>query len=580
MAEEFIGNYKVIQKIGAGGMAKVYLAVHKDVPNLKVVLKILSDNRLIDRFRQEADKMALLDGHGNICQIKHFFNHGDDLVIAMEYIHGETIEELIEKRGRLPIKETVEIVIKTLETLQFAHNKKIFHRDIKPSNVMIDKSGNIKIIDFGIAKAEDDPDLTMAGSACGTPAYMAPEQFTPSVRTNYALIDIYAVGTMLFHMLTGELPFKGENQFVLRDAKLFNDPAKPRQFNKDIPKKLENIVLKALDKDYHERYQSADEMRQELLDYMESSGYDTQHPTYDDITEVTDSKSRKELATRPKGRGPIYIGTIAVLLAVAVYMIFFRGGGPSVPEPPALLSPANNAELEKLPALAWEGTAGENGQYELQIATSAVFDSVVYNTKADNSPVVPDKEFPPGQYSWRVRGVSAGGNPGEFSATRQFTIIAPKGPVEPAHLELTIDPSGDVYIDGNKAASGVDRYRGELLPGQHEVRVVNKNSREKAISREINARSGEAIPLKINFTALPPKPEYGQVRVGTKPPAEAEVYIDGEKQALKTPNTYRLEIGSHEVRITLELDGRQIDKTESVVIKVNEIAKLIFDLQK
>ena len=204
MTDEHIGNYKVIEKVGAGGMAKVYLAVHKDVPNLKVVLKILSDSRLIDRFRQEADKMALLDGHGNICQIKHFFNHEDNLVIAMEYIQGKTLEELINAREKIPVKEAVDIAIKVLETLQFAHKKKIYHRDIKPSNIMIDNSGQVKIIDFGIAKAEDDPDLTVAGSACGTPSYMAPEQFTPSVRTNYALVDIYAVGTTLFHMLTGK----------------------------------------------------------------------------------------------------------------------------------------------------------------------------------------------------------------------------------------------------------------------------------------------------------------------------------------------------------------------------------------
>ncbi len=579
MTEQILGNYKVIKKIGAGGMAKVYLAVHKDIPNLRVILKIVSDERLAERFKQEADKLALLDGHASICRIKHFFNEGEDLVIAMEYIDGVTLEQKLRQESRLQLDEAVRVVCDLLDVLAFAHERGIYHRDIKPSNIMIDKQGKVKIIDFGIAKAEDDPDLTMAGSACGTPAYMAPEQFTPSVRTNYALVDVYAIGTTLFHMLTGELPFKGENQFVLRDAKLFNDPAKPRQFNKDIPKKLENIILKSLDKDYHERHQTADEMRRELNDFMEESGYDTQHPTYDDITEVTDPKAKQQLATRPKGRMPIYIGTVAVLLAVAVYMIFFRGGGIPVPEPPSLLSPANNAELEKLPALAWQGDVGENGQYLVQVAQTASFDSILIGMEVKSSPLVPDRELAPGNYFWRVQGVNAEGNSGEYSESREFTIKPPEVPAEPASLELTVDPSGDVYIDGTKMASGVSRYHGELTAGRHEVRVVNDNTGEKAISREVTAKAGATIPLKIAFTPLAPQKEYGQVRVGTKPPAEAEVYIDGTEQALKTPNTYRLETGTHRVRITLELNGRQIDKTESVVIKANEIAKLIFDLQ-
>ena len=192
MTEQLIGNYKILDKIGAGGMAKVYLAVHKDVPNLKVILKILTDSRLVERFKQEADKLALLDGNPNICRIKHFFNHGEDIVIAMEYIDGITLDKKIKTDGRITIDESLRIIRDVLGVLAFAHGKGIYHRDIKPSNIMLDSEGNVKVIDFGIAKAKSDPNLTIAGTSCGTPPYMAPEQFTPSEDTNYALVDVYA----------------------------------------------------------------------------------------------------------------------------------------------------------------------------------------------------------------------------------------------------------------------------------------------------------------------------------------------------------------------------------------------------
>ncbi|MEW5995832.1 MAG: serine/threonine-protein kinase, partial [Candidatus Zixiibacteriota bacterium] len=231
MEDQSIGNYKVLRQMGAGGMARVYLAVHQDVPNLKVVLKILTDPRLGERFKGEADKLALLDGHPNICQIKHFFRHGDDTVIVMEHIDGVTLQDRIDAEGKLPLEESLQIISDVLDILGFAHQKGIYHRDIKPGNIMLDKKGQVKIIDFGIAKAETDPSLTLAGSACGTPAYMAPEQFTPSADTNYALVDVYAAGATLFTMLTGQSAYTGDNEFAIRDAKLFNDVPRVRSLN-------------------------------------------------------------------------------------------------------------------------------------------------------------------------------------------------------------------------------------------------------------------------------------------------------------------------------------------------------------
>lgn len=315
MEEQFIGSYKVLKKIGAGGMSRVYLAVHQDVPNLKVILKILSDPRLGERFRHEADKLALLDGHPNICRIKHFFNHGEDTVIAMEYIDGMDVEEKIKEEGKLTTEESLQIISDILDILEFAHQKGIYHRDIKPGNIMIDKKGQVKIIDFGIAKAETDPNLTLAGTTCGTPAYMAPEQFTPTQDTNYALVDIYAAGTTLYTMLTGECPFKGDNEFAIRDAKLFSETPKPRSLNPDIPKPVEEIIMKSLAREPAERYQSASEMRAVLDATRRTAKVGVSSGPPDVTIDVRTAPKRKS-------RKPLLAGVVVIVLVLAVFTAY------------------------------------------------------------------------------------------------------------------------------------------------------------------------------------------------------------------------------------------------------------------
>lgn len=311
MEDQQIGSYKILRKIGAGGMARVFLAVHKDVPNLKVVLKILDDPRMVERFKQEADKLALLDGNSHICQIKHFFNHGDDIVIAMEYIDGVTLEQKIEENQRLAMPESLKIISDVLGTLEFAHQKGVFHRDIKPSNIMMDVSGNSKIIDFGIAKAKTDPNLTTAGTACGTPAYMSPEQFAPTEDIDYARVDIYAVGSTLYQLLTGACPFVEDNVFALRDAKLFRDPRRPRDLNSDIPKALEEIILKAIKRDPKERYQSTREMKDAI---------DTILKTFDVSALEKTSTISKSKEGPQKSKKPLFIGAAVILAALAIFI--------------------------------------------------------------------------------------------------------------------------------------------------------------------------------------------------------------------------------------------------------------------
>lgn len=582
MDEQYIGNYKILKKIGAGGMAKVYLAVHKDIPNLRVVLKVLSDSRLADRFKQEADKLALLDGNPNICQIKHFFNHGDDFVIAMEYIEGATLDDIIKSKSRLPVDESVKIVCDILNILGFAHQKGIYHRDIKPGNIMIDRNSHVKVIDFGIAKAESDPNLTLAGTACGTPAYMAPEQFTPSEKVDYSLVDIYAVGTTLYYMLTGELPFKGDNEFALRDAKLFNQPEKPSKFNRDIPRTLDDIILKALEKNAGDRYSSCQEMQRALKPFQKDIGKLS-------VTSEVVAKDTRPISTPSRKRVlPLSIaGVVAVIIIGAIaYKIFFtiktETKIPVIPEPaeltpPELLSPADNSIIESpLPIFTWKPPDTAAFVYNLEYTQDSLFGNprvATYLTSPEYTPLEP---LAPGRYFWHVQSEDEKGNQSKFSDYRTFTIETAGVAVSEGYLEITVHPAGDIYVDNQLRGKNKTGLELTLETGRHIIRVVNGNSVEKSFEREVVIAENTRRTESFKFSSIRPEPEpiVVRVRIGSRPLNGATIYIDGERQALKTPNTYELTPGKHIIRgVLTTADGRTLDKTDTLVVIENQTDK-------
>ncbi|MBN2183979.1 MAG: serine/threonine protein kinase [Candidatus Krumholzibacteriota bacterium] len=332
MQDKQFGDYKVLDFIGSGAMAKVYLAVHKDVPNLKVVLKVLSDSRLAERFKQEADKLALLDKNPNVCKIRHFFNHGDEFVIAMEYIEGPSLEKILKEKKSLPIGEALKMTIAIMSALEPAHNQGIYHRDIKPNNIMYTKNGQVKIIDFGIAKGKTDPNLTILGTAAGTPEYMAPEQFAGGEDLDYSKCDIYAVGTMLYRMLTGELPYKGENEFLLRDSKLFTTPEPPSKLNSEINRELDKIIIRSIQCDAEKRFDTISEMRAQLE--MVSEHYGGTPAGAKTVGIKTAGKTPKSAKKPAKDRSlgnksklfPVLAGAVVILAALFAVLKFTPAG--------------------------------------------------------------------------------------------------------------------------------------------------------------------------------------------------------------------------------------------------------------
>ncbi len=479
MDQEYLGSYRILKKIGAGGMAKVYLAVHQDVPNLKVILKILDDPRLGQRFRQEADKLALLDGHPNICRIKHFFSHGDDTVIAMEYIDGVTLEDKLKTDGRFTADETLRIVSEVLDILGFAHNKGIYHRDIKPGNIMLNKEGRVKIIDFGIAKGKTDPNLTVAGTACGTPAFMAPEQFAPTADTNYALVDIYAAGTTAFVMLTGEAPFKGDNPFIIRDAKLTTEPPGARSVCSEVPRELDKIILKSLARETADRYQTASEMKA-AIDALRP-GVPGERPVSPvDVTMDTPIPRLR----KSRSRWWIGAGVLAAALAVfAVSQLITPDGPDDVPTADGTMravgdTMAGDAGLPATGTITVVATPSGD-VYVDDSLVGRMLDSVsvtcdtgrhivmVQNENAsrpllaDTIMVAADQVVP---LSFRFR-FPADDDAGATTQT------PPKPEPEFGYVTVGSSPKGaDVYID-NVKKKGTTNRRFKVTPGRHVVRV-------------------------------------------------------------------------------------------------------------
>src|SRR5918911_629682 len=260
----FDGRYRILRKLGTGGMANVYLA-EDEVLGRRVAIKILNDrhagdDQFVERFRREAKNAAGLS-HPNIVSIYDRGEAEGTYYIAMEYLDGRSLKELILTRGPAPISVAIDYVRQVLAALRFAHRHGIVHRDIKPHNVLVDAEGRLKVTDFGIARAGGSQ-MTEAGSIIGTAQYLSPEQArgAPVDQTS----DLYSVGVVLYELLTGVVPFTGDTPVEIAMKHLSAVPDAPSAKRAEIPRDLDMIVLRALGKDPAERYQSTEEMDADL----------------------------------------------------------------------------------------------------------------------------------------------------------------------------------------------------------------------------------------------------------------------------------------------------------------------------
>jgi serine/threonine protein kinase len=311
----FAGRYEIIEELGTGGMGRVYRA-HDIKLNEEVALKLIkpeiaAEKRVIERFRNEL-KTARKIRHKNVCGMYDFHEEGKTLYLTMEYVRGEDLKSLIHRMKALTVGAAVSIARQVAEGLSEAHKLGIVHRDLKPGNIMIDKEGQAKIMDFGIARSLAGGGTTAEGAIIGTPEYMSPEQVEGKEADQRS--DIYALGIILFEMVTGRLPFEGDTPFSIANKQRSEPPPDPRKLNPQIPAELGRVILRSLEKAKEKRYQTTAEFLADLGTVEEAL------PTSERISAGPKPKTSREFTIRytPKkllipAAGLIVVAVLAIL---------------------------------------------------------------------------------------------------------------------------------------------------------------------------------------------------------------------------------------------------------------------------
>lgn len=332
MIGTILGNrYRVLELIGEGGMALVYKA-EDSLLNREVAIKVLrpqyaSDSEFVERFRREAQSAASLS-HPDVVNIYDVGRQDGVDYIVMEYVRGETLKEVIRREAPLPINRVLDITRQIAEALHHAHLNNIVHRDIKPHNILVTRDGRVKVTDFGIARAASGSSVTQTGAVLGSVQYFSPEQAkgVPADQSS----DLYSLGCVMYELLTGTVPFKGDSPIAVALKHIQETPVPPRHIRPGIPLAAEAIVMKALEKSKQRRYQSAAEM---VRDILRAEGRHEASPG----PEIEATTVMSPIRPRPGKPIPWWlIAAIALalpMLGFLGYLLWPQGTGPSVRVP-------------------------------------------------------------------------------------------------------------------------------------------------------------------------------------------------------------------------------------------------------
>ncbi len=336
---EQIGRYKIISCIGRGGMADVYKALHPELDRV-VALKVLNralvhSPEMLERFRREARAIAALR-HPNIVQVFDLDVIDSIYFMVMEFVEGETLSQRLSRLRQsgehMTLNEVMYVVTAVGNALHYAHEQGMLHRDIKPSNIMFRDDGSIVLTDFGVAKILNaSSDITASGAVAGTPAYMAPEQWTTDAPDRRS--DIYSLGVVLYQMVTDRLPFKADTPGRLMFQHISEPPPLPRKISPNVPLELERVILRSMAKDPSDRYQTAQELVQDLRDVVYQIERTAPTGVFSKMVRPGKRAKAASQETRPRRWPLLGLGIGALVLLAGVVGLFLGGFiGSSDPE--------------------------------------------------------------------------------------------------------------------------------------------------------------------------------------------------------------------------------------------------------
>ncbi len=562
----FAGRYLVIEELGQGGMGCVYRVLDTKVDE-EVALKfikpdIAAEAKVIERFRSEL-RVTRRITHRHVCRMYDLSDDGQSLFITMEYIPGEDLANLTRRLGQIPVERGFVIARQICEGLAEVHRLGVVHRDLKPKNIMIDREGDAKIMDFGLARTPHGVRLTEVGHVVGTPSFMSPEQLngeTVDQRT-----DIFALGIIMYSMLTGRLPFEAETTLALALEHRTHRPANPHALNPRVPEALGRAILKCLAPDKADRYESA----QALLADIDKAGKGFE--TYDIHVPGRSRKRLGSLAHLPWAR--VLTGaSIALALAasgLAVHTLLRRSRAPADPPPVVPISAAAKTDEKARTAPASVPLLTE--------AKAKVF-PVTFVTVPSRAAIQIDGiarglsdgtfDLSPGTHTVKV--VKAGYQdmtatlvvePGGTGGLKREFKLVPQPPAL-GTLEVASDPpEADVFLGGATESAGKTTFVKNLPAGKVRLKVSKAGYEDR--SEEVAVRPGEKSSL---FSVLTPLD--GVVEISSEPEG-AEVY-NGSELIGTTPFKRPLAPAVYQLKIMLKGVG---EKEDTITVRPGETVK-------
>ena len=531
---KILGNrYEIIEKVGNGGMATVYKAIDK-VLKRNVAVKILrdeftTDEEFIKRFETEAQSAARLT-HPNIVSIYDVGVDGNLYYIVMELIQGKTLKEIIvEERGPLPWKWSVNVAIQIASALETAHRNNIIHRDIKPHNIIITEDGIAKVTDFGIAKAVSNSTITAFGTTIGSVHYFSPEH----ARGGYtdAKSDLYSLGVVMYEMVTGRVPFDADTPVSVALKHMQEEPEEPIELNKNIPTSINKIIMKALQKDANLRYQTATEMLIDLRkalqnpdgDFVEELSYDPTAKTqkintdmYGNLNNYNENKKEE----KKQGKFKTFIKTHKALsIIIGLILLFAISLGGTL----LVLNVTNPKEVE-MPNVV--GMSKEEAREEIEAANLKFeIEKEEYNKDVPKGFIISQDPI----YMEKYNKVKEGSTVKVVVSKGQEKTTVPnvKGKekeeaislIEDAKLvaEVVEETSKTVkegYVISQEIEPDEEAYAGDTIKihvstgtGIKQVTVVNVVGQNEADAK----KTLEDLGLKVNITYVDTKADNGKV---------------------------------------------------------------------